>query len=201
VAEILQVVTVTTGYTGAPGYTNMYFFGDPVNDGQVTDEVAAVAAFWNSVKSHFPNTWAASIQSDCSVLDEASGDLIRVMSTVPPVISGGGLSSAYAAGVGCCVSWGTAAVHGTKRLRGRTFLVPLANNEYDTTGTIVDSNRAAIAAAAATLAADAGFGVYGRQRDAYTDEHGSHPALSGQWAGATSGTVRDKVAILRSRRD
>jgi hypothetical protein len=200
--EVAQIITVQNGYTGAPGYSSHFFFGDPMSPSSVNSAVAAVRAYWFTIRTLMGGDWSASINLDVSILDEATGDLLRVQGATDPGAVAGPGSAGHAGGVGACSSWGTAAVHGTRRLRGRTFIVPLAANQYESNGTIVGSSLTQLRDATTTLAAVANFGVWGRPRDAYTDEDGDiHPALTGEWAACTSGTVKDKVAILRSRRD
>lgn len=189
--EIGRVQTVTTGYAGAPGYTNHFFFGDPYSTSTAQDNVEDVAAFWDAIAVQFPTTWRFAVQPDVDVVDEASGTLIRTESTVPPAQGIFGDAASYAGGVGAVTRWNTAGVHLGQHLRGRTFLVPLNSTKYDTDGTITSGAIAALRAATTTLAAVANFGVYGRPVG----------GAGGDWAACTGGTVRDHVAWLSSRRD
>jgi hypothetical protein len=93
--------------------------------------------------------------------------------------------------VGSCISWLTGAVHGTHQLRGRTFVVPLNSGSYDTDGSLTSTalNRARTAATA--LVASGEFGVWGRPV----------AGANGLWSQALASNVRDKIAVLRSRRD
>jgi hypothetical protein len=189
--EIGRIITQLSGFTGGPGYSTHHFFGDPYSNSTAQDNVEDVAAFWNAVADRLATGTTFSVQPDVHVLEEATGDLIRVESTLPPVqnIFAGG--AAYSAGVGCVATWNTAGVHLGKQLRGRTFIVPLAGDQYDTTGTIGSIGLSDIRTAVAALAAVANFGVYGRPVD----------GAGGDWAACTGGTVRDHVAWLSSRRD
>lgn len=198
--EIAQIVTTHAGLAGLPGYTSFFFFGDPINTATVNSALTNTYNFWNSVKPLLPTGWNASFGTDVNILDPASGDLIRVMGGTSPGSLTAAVSAPYASGIGCCVTWATAAVHGRKRLRGRTFIVPLQSAQYDSNGNIVDSSLTTIRAAAATLQGVANFGVWGRPRDADPDATPPVTALTGAWSAATAYSVRDKVAILRSRR-
>lgn len=189
--EVARVVTVMSGFTGGPGYNNLHFFGDPVSPSTAQDAVEAVVEFWQAEALWLGGPLTFSVQPDVSILDEATGALLRIESTSPPAqgtTSGGG---PYAAGVGAVVGWQTNAVHLTKRLRGRTFLTPLLGAQYEANGTITSAALTAMRAAATTLAAVANFGVYGRPVD----------GAGGEWAGCTGATIRDHVAWLSSRRD
>lgn len=195
--EIAQVVTVHTGLQGLPGYTNWYFFGDPVSQSTLDGYITASRTFWESIASHFPSAWRYAIQPDVSILNPADGALQRVMTATPGAQGTFGSTGAYAGGVGACVTWNTGFVHGSKRLRGRTFLVPLIGTDYAADGTLVDSQLTGLRSAASTLAAVAGFGVWGRPRAAAPGV----PALTGAWSAATGAQIRDHVAFLKSRRD
>jgi len=191
VPEIARVTTVMQGFTGAPGYNNLHFFGDPVNNAAAQEQVEAVVDFWQAIGVWLGGPLTFSVQPDVSILDEASGELIRVESTSPPAqgtTSGGG---PYAAGVGFVVGLQTAGVHLGKKLRGRIFCTPLLGAQYETNGTITSACLTAVRAAATTLAEYPAFGVYGRPVD----------GAGGDWASCTGATVRDHVAWLSSRRD
>jgi hypothetical protein len=189
--EVGRIITQLSGFTGGPGYSTHHFFGDPYSNSTAQDNVNDVAAFWNAVADRLATGTTFSVQPDVHVLDEATGALIRVETVTPDAQSIFAGSAAYSAGVGANATWNTAGVHLGKQLRGRTFIVPLAGDQYDTTGTIGSIGLADMRAAAATLAAVANFGVYGRPVS----------GAGGEWAGCTGGTVRDHVSWLSSRRD
>lgn len=189
--EIGRVTVVQQGYTGAPGYTNLHFFGDPMSPSTAQDAVDDTYAFFNALGAGMGGAWVFSINPDVPIYDVATGALQRIETTTPSaqsVFAGGG---AYSAGVGAVVQWTTAAVHLTKRLRGRTFIVPLAGAAYDATGTISSTTLSNYRTAANTLAAVANFGVWGRPVG----------GSGGVWSAATGASIRDHVAWLSSRRD
>lgn len=188
--EVGQVVTVLSGFTGAPGYSSMYFFGDPFSTSTAGDAVAAVYAYWNAVAVYMSPGSTFAVRPDVNVLDEATGALLRTESTTPAAQSTFPGSTTYAAGVGAVSTWNTAAVHRTKHLRGRTFVVPLGNLAYEGNGTLSSGALSTLRSATNTLAAEANFGVWGRPRS----------GAGGDWAACTGGTVRDQVAWLSTRR-
>lgn len=189
--EIGLIKTVFSGFTGAPGYNTLAFFGDPYSGATAASNVTAVAAFWNAVSDRLAQGTTWSVQPDVHVVDEVTGALIRVESTSPPAQSIFAPSGPYAAGVGAVATWNTAEVHGSKQLRGRTFIVPMDGGQYENNGTIGAIGLADLRAAVTTLGAIANFGVWGRPI----------AGAGGQWAACTGGTVRDHVAWLSSRRD
>lgn len=185
--NIHQIRTVFTGLSGLPGYNQLYF--DAAGD--VQDHSDAVRAFWEAMTAVVPIGWKYTIDADVSVLDDSTGDLVSVLPTVPLVQSGPGGAASYTGGAGACVGWITNEVHFTKRLRGRTFVVPLLGLAYDSDGTIQSAALASIRAAAAALNAEPDFGVWGRPVD----------GLNGLFGLTVATNTRDKVAWLSSRRD
>jgi len=105
------------------------------------------------------------------------------------------------AGVGMCVSWRSALAN--RQGRGRTFLNPLADNNFAADGTLVDTHLgpvriAATALVTASLAGgDSSIGVWST-----TAPRGT-PALQ-PWEGnfypLVSAKINDQVAWLSSRR-
>lgn len=188
--NMFQIRTITNGFTGAPGYTQHYFdaSGETLGAQAASD---AVRTFWESVAVQMPTSWIYSIEADVSVLDDSTGDLVDIESTTPLTQSVFGDAAAYAGGVGAVTKWVCNEVHGSKRLVGRTFVVPLNSTKYDSTGTIVASALTAIRNAAAALAAQADFGVWGRPVG----------GANGLFGKAVASNVRDHVAWLSSRRD
>lgn len=188
--NIFQIKSVINGFTGGPGYNQLYFdaSGDSLGAQSAAD---AVKAFWNSLSVQMPNTVSIAVQSDVNVLDDSTGDLQSVVTVTGGTVGPGGSSAPYAAGVGACISWTCSEVHLNHRLRGRTFVVPLASAGYQSDGTLVDAVRSAIQTNAATLLAHEDFGIWGRPVN----------GANGLFGLAQAVNVRDKVAILRSRRD
>jgi hypothetical protein len=189
------------GIPGAPGYTNLYAFND------TTEQVFADAAraFLSSAlklaTAQDTLFGGASIQGDSVVehVEVTDGTLVdSVPITAPAVILGTG-TGASPAPCGAAVNWLTGAVHHGHRVRGRTFLVPLAAAAYESNGTLLNSYLTIIRnAAAAYIASAANPVVWSRP----TRTPGS-PGNNADGAAFTvvASQVNDKVAVLTSRRD
>jgi hypothetical protein len=94
-----------------------------------------------------------------------------------------------------CVTWITAAIVNGRRVRGRTFLGPLSSGQMDSTGTPTGP-ALTHAAAFATAWTDAGL------TDTSTCVwHRPVGGTGGSDHTILTGSVRDKFAVLRSRRD
>jgi hypothetical protein len=198
---MLKVKSKWSGFSGAPGWTNFYFRDFAVNNEptqqQANDAVARVATFWNNVKSRFPVTVSIAIQPDVEVIEEENGQMLNVFSVTPPAAHvGGATSSVYSGPTGMVINWRTAGVRNGRRVRGRTFLVPVATENFQTDGTIDPTKLASVQSTASELASATGtpdLGVWARPT--------APGATDGVWVPVTSATVPDLAAVLRSRRD
>lgn len=192
--NVLLVQSISTGFPGAPGYTTFAFSrsGTASIDGQFED----VKAFWNAMKGSFPSQWSVKLSNEHRVVDEVTGalvDLVPLSGTDgTPVVGTSG--TAFGAGVaGAVLSWRTLTNNRGRRVRGRTFLVPMRAAAYGPDGTLDASLAVDLAAAANTaLTVPANdFGIWSRPR----------AGLGGKFAIATGVTCPDRVSYLRSRRD
>jgi hypothetical protein len=197
--EILRVKVNWTGFVGAPGYTNLYFsefvttgYTQAMADGAV----AKASTFMTNIKAFLPSVVTVGVDPTVEIIQADTGNLVGFFSTTPPAPAPGAIVGPYSAASGACFSWGTNGVRNGRRVRGRTFIVPIAGSFYDNAGTINDTNLTALRQHGTTLLATGGvtdFGVWSRPS--------SKGATDGAWFAAETSTVKDKVAILRSRRD
>lgn len=200
-ASILRVKAAWTGFQGAPGY-NLFHFGAFSETGFVPADaqscVTRVKTFFDGIQLYMPNAVRVQVQGDVEVLDPTNGTLQDVYSTTQPSYTQGnsGSVTTFASAVGAVVGWRTSQVRNGRRIRGRTFLVPLSSGAFEADGTLNGGVVTGISTAATTLknsTGAAGLGVWGRP---------SAPgATDGVWAPATAVAVPDMGAVLRSRRD
>lgn len=188
---VQQVRTVWSGFSGGPGYTNLYFA-----DASTVDAVLdAVSQWWTDLQQVFPTSMTFSIDNAVQQIDTVTGAETGSSNgtTFVPPVSGGALNAFGPAPAGICVGWDTSDFLAGRRIRGRTFLVPVTKVAFEDNGTIAGGTLTTVAAAASALLtnADAALSVWHR------------PVLGtgGQVSRATAFTVRDKAAVLRSRRD
>lgn len=194
-ALIMRYKSIWSMPSGGPGVTTMFAFPD------TTEQVFADAAR-NFLNDALATTGAADfLPSLCSIQGEAVVDNIEVESglldstvpiTAPAVITGIG-SGAYAAPAGAVVTWLTGLVHQGRRVRGRTFLVPLANTAFENNGTLTSAYLTNVRNAATTyIAGAANPCIWARPTPGTAD--GAAFAIA-------AGSVQDKIAVLTSRRD
>lgn len=150
---------------------------------------AAAAAFPGNVQLAFPNSGDA--------IQDTTGNLVGVWQTaaVAPVVGSGPVNQA--AGVGACISWTTGGIvngkRGPRKLRGRTFLVPLAGDAWESNGTLGGGYPVILGQLATSIAGSGPLAIWHRPTTA--------GAADGNSYGVQTWRVRDKLAMLKSRRD
>jgi len=201
---LLKVSTKWTGFSGAPGYTNLYFRDFGTGDGSGSDPDVAqaqaaadrVRAFFQLLSGSFPAAVRINVEGTVDTIDSATGELVGSLSVTAPATVSGSATGGYSAASGAVVTWRTAGIRKGRRIRGRTFLVPLASTAYEVDGTLATTIRGNIVSAATTLSDSTltpDLGVWARPSVS--------GATDGQWAAVTGSTVPDMSAVLRSRRD
>lgn len=164
---------------------------------QAAPPVAAVLAAFNGVKNLIQGGVTITVPGAGDSIDDTNGDLVGGWAVAGggEVVGTGDVNSP--GGVGACIGWNTGGiVNGTKgprRLRGRTFLVPLHAGCYGPDGTIGSTVLPGIQTFANALQASGPLAVWHRPSSA--------TATDGTSYGVISNRVRDHVAFLSSRRD
>jgi hypothetical protein len=161
--------------------------------------------FWGEVAMKLPNDVAIQAENAGDIISDATGDLVGAW-TADAVGNDGGIdSNPYAAPSGAVVTWLTAQVLDGRRLRGRTFIVPLAGSKYQSDGSLDAATISVIQAAANQLisAQSSSFVIWHRPfaGSPAVGSRAARPAHDGGHAFVTSAVVHDFTAVLRSRRD
>lgn len=200
---MLKVKARWSGFTGSPGYSVFYFreWTDGTYQPTAAEATACavkVRTLFDQLKTVLPPTVKVQVDSDVEIIEDTNGKLVDVRSaTAQAVVTGTATNTAYSAASGAVLGWQTAGVRNGRRVRGRTFIVPLTAGAYDTDGTLLSTHHTTLTTAASNFVFDTAdtptFGVFQRP---------SAPgATDGAWTFATGSRVPDTVAILRSRRD
>lgn len=197
--DILRLKINWTGFPGGPGYTNLHFRNTTpgtISQAVVDSAITATDIWLEAWKATFPSGTSVLIDPTADVLDETNGDLKAFMSGTPTASRTGSTAATYSAPTGACVNWYTNAIRNGRRIRGRTFMIPLGGGAWDTAGSLENSKLTAWRTATGIFVnagTDSDFGVWSRP---------SGPdANDGVFAPATSYTIQDRAAILTSRRD
>lgn len=192
--DMIRITARWTGFAGAPGYSNFFFAGGGglISDAQqVADRVQDGLEYLGIILA---GQASIALEPEAAVIDSDTGEITGYREITPgSPISGAG-NGAYAGPVGAVVNWRTSDLRNGRRIRGRTFLVPLSTASFDTDGTLTDTARGQVTSFAGTLAGgdlDSEFGVWSRPIG----------GSGGVFASATGYSVPDMAAVLRSRRD
>jgi hypothetical protein len=189
---INQITATMTGWNGAPGYMSLYCQGtDTV---AIQDFANAFRAWIDAIKGQFPTSVQFAWRSDYRQVNEITGDLVTIgaLGVVPSVVNGAGTAD-FNAGAGASVNWLTADSAGSRLRTGRTYLVPLGGNAYESNGTLTPAGLVVLRAAAAAFVVTTGgtHVVWKRPVD------GAGGAISE----VIASRVNDIGALLKSRRD
>lgn len=164
---------------------------------QTSPPVAAILSAFTPACNSMPTGVVLTVPNSGDIIEDTTGHLTGVWSG-----TGGGPKNATGvtnspAGVGACIAWSTGGIvngsKGPRKLRGRTFVVPLSGDSYDGSGTLSDNAKANVVATAAALRAAGPLAVWHRPTTVGGSDGGSY--------GVIGHNVRDKVAYLSSRRD
>jgi len=192
---LFRVKVRWSGFSGAPGYNVFHF--DAATEGAgptAQDCVDALRVFYTSIAARMPTPVKIDFESVVEVIEETTGALTGFEQITPGASIPGTVSGGFSSATGACVNWITDGVRNGRRLRGRTFIVPLGGSVYDVDGTLGGPTLTALQDAANVLhASPVDLQVYGRPT--------APGAADGYAEGVTSARVADKTAILRSRRD
>lgn len=196
--DMFRVTANWQGFPGAPGYSNFYFSSGLIDGGLFGDEAQLLAnrvrnAF-NEIVTMLPNNVSISIDPEVPMIDSDTGMAQSYNTIEPPepVVATG--DRAYAGPAGAVITWRTGDLRNGRRIRGRTFLVPMSSFVFDTDGTLSSSRFEFLREFADTLIGGPGtadLGVWSRP------VNGS----GGVFATVTGYTIPDLAAVLRSRRD
>ena len=174
-----------TGIPSGPGYSIFYATPDMGLSGDIK-------TFFESIKNYLPSSVTIESPSSGDRLDEATGMLTGVWSGGVGGSTVGLADPKHSAPAGASVTWLTAGIVNGKRVRGRTFLVPLSVNAYQADGTLDNTAYGVIQSAADALVASAAGDLLVWHRPVAGAGGSAHPV--------TGAKVSDRVSILTSRR-
>jgi hypothetical protein len=197
-SSIYRIRVVHQGYTGGPGLTQFHFAldGDAVPAQADLDKAAlAVRQFFMDFGSQLADGWTGMVDTEVDIFDMQTGALTNVRSVASQTALTGSGGAQGPAPVGLCVKWATADIVKGRRLSGRTFIVPMALTAFERDGTISPGVVTMLQAAGTKLAVTSGAPLVVWHRPV------GHPGTGGSASRVTSASVKDQVAVLRSRRD
>ncbi len=197
--SVYRTTAVWQGFQGAPGYTK-FSWQNLLTDADRNAAGAGMKAFFDAFVVYLKSGWSVQVQTEVAEYDMSTGQLLGAvsMTSAPGVTSGTvGVGTQYAGGSGLSVQWNTALVFAGRRVRGRTYMVPLVSC-FEQDGTLLPAVITAGTNAGNTLIALAGadFSVWHR-----TYNTANPPVqVGGAIASVSTVLVRDQASQLRTRR-
>lgn len=197
---MLRVKLRWTGLPGGLGYSVFHFrdfTGGTPTPADGDSAKARVNDYAFTIKGLIPPSVTLQVDSEAELIEDTNGKLVDVYGGSAPPTNGGSGSGTqgYSAPAGAVISWSTAGIRNGRRIRGRTFVVPLAGDAYENNGTLAPSALMVLGLAADTLRNPSGtpdLGVYARPT--------APGANDGEWSVVTGHRIPDMAAVLRSRR-
>ena len=138
---------------------------------------SAVKTFLDSVASGIPSSCTFTIPGGGDTIDEATGALVGAWSAGSNLAASGTGANTFTLGSGVRIEWNTGAVYGGHHIRGRTFMVPVLNANFDAAGRVAAGTISGWGAAATTLISSQGgdMVVWSRPRKGYVGKNGPLP--------------------------
>ena len=197
-ADLDRIRVAWSGFIGAPGVSTFY-----ATDAAVL--IPQLRTFFDAIKSGLPLIVKIDIDNFGDTLNSDNGELIGSwVGAVQAQVVGTG-AAAYSSLSGSLVQWKSDTVLSGRRLRGHTFLVPLATGCYDASGQLLAAVRVTELAAAAALvtASASNMLLFQRPRLAKPADGSRHAVTArlGGYGPVTGSSVRAALTSLRSRRD
>ena len=119
-------------WPGAPGVTT--FFQNPAV-GQPNPE--AVRVFFDAIRALLPLNLSLNVPGSGDMVEETTGELAGTWQSTPaPAQVVGATAGTYAGNAGGVIHWLTQGVVNNRRVRGRSFLVPLVGTCYENNGSL-----------------------------------------------------------------
>lgn len=193
----MRLHRLVIAWSGAPvvgsAVTVLHFDGT----NQTEPPVAAIRGAFSAAAAVLPNTVTLTFPNSGDTINDTDGTLAGVWTSSGGGTVQGATNGNCAAGVGACIGWTTATIvngsKGPRKLRGRTFVVPLVNSSYNASGVIEPASLTALTNLGTAILAAGAFAVWHRPLTAGATNGTSGPVVSSK--------VRNKVAYLSSRRD
>lgn len=187
---LIRHTAVWEGTIGLPGYSQFYQAVTDPPSTSAQNGHTAIRSFFSNVSAAIPGEVTVTVDPIYQTLDEVTGDIVAEATVgAPSQVVQGVNGDGYSAQVGVLIEWLTGSYIDGRRLRGRTYLVPLAG-QFDTDGTLTTGGLAILNAAWPWITAD--------QED-FRVWHRPVNGAGGSSATITSGVVKDHACILRSR--
>jgi hypothetical protein len=127
--------------------------GDPVTVAMADELLNRVDIFCSAIRPYLPQQVTVQALSEVEVLTQTTGAMESVVTGASKTVKTGSATAgaSWSAPAGAVITWNTSVVVRGRRVRGRTFLVPLSSTAFDTDGTLNSTALGGIGTAATDL--------------------------------------------------
>jgi hypothetical protein len=178
----------TTGGAGVSVFNARWSVGSL---GSLQPFADAVRVFFDSLKAIVPNEVSWTFPAEVQEFDTSSGQLKSVHAVTAPASVSATSSGSFAHASGARIDWHTPAIVNGRRLRGRTYMVPLVNTSFGPDGLVTTTARTTLTNAGNALinalATPGSLAVWSRTHGILADVQSPHVSSLG--------------SVLRTRRD
>lgn len=193
---MIRIKTNWLGLGGGPAVTNLYFDEPVVATPAANACAAAVRQMFAAFAGVIPSSVTLDFDATAQLLDPETGFLKDEINLTKPANLTGGANSERVGPAGALINWKTGTVLAGRRVRGKTFLVPLSTSIYDGGGLVKSTSQTLINGGANILVGNAivdftRLVIWKRPVN----------KVGGAQANVTSASVASKACVLTSRRD
>lgn len=194
----MTVALIKAIWSGGPSAPGVSTFAVAYSGTEIIDDAqGAVRAFLANMGGMIPTGYSIQVEQLTELYDEATGQLQGEYNAAAPVaaVTGAGTGT-YAAGVGFRVDWATGTIKNGRRVRGRTFIVPVSSGSFESDGTINTPTRDGVVTAANGLISS--LATAGTPLSVWSKPSTKYPV--GSLSEVIAATCPDKAAWLAGRR-
>jgi hypothetical protein len=142
----IDKLVVSWNFSGIPSGSSVFY----TSASQGSSFQPRLVTFFTAIESYFPTAIGWTIPNNGETLDETTGKQVNVWSGGTTSTLAGTGTGAWSQVSGALIRWQTGQFANGRKIRGRTFLVPIGSANYSA-GTISATTANAINAAATTL--------------------------------------------------
>jgi len=174
---------------GGRGFSILHF-NEPESSVEAQNIAGVVGEVYTTWAATMPNNNVLTFDTEVLVMSDA-GELLNTFPVEPHAAVVGSSANEFARAAGARVDWATNDIVAGRRVRGRTFIVPIASSGFDAEGLLDDSTVNQLGVGALQLITDA------EDTPAFVIWSRTHSSTHG----VVGFSVPLRGAVLRGRRD
>jgi hypothetical protein len=178
-------IVTWSGFPGAPGYST---FVATIGGGMP----AALKTFFEAIKGYIPQNTKISYPTSGDIFTVETGEVTGVWTGTDPGQTTCVSTGTYGAPAGASITWVTEGFVNSRRVKGRTYIVPLTKDAFDVDGSLLPTFYTLLQTSASALVT--------AEADYFQIWHRPVGGTGGSIHPVKGATVRDRVSVLTTRR-